>query len=113
MNKQPASLIDALPSEPGPVSGEPYINQYTAYPSIPYFEPSHVISVVKPVYQPVQTVGLIPVLTTFIGHIFAPVPKMKSGKSLTVESTYQNHTYDVGAAPMNGVYTGVKDDYCS
>lgn len=113
MNKQSSTLIDALPSEPGPVSGEPYINQYTAYPSIPYFEPSHVLRVVKPVYQPVQTVGIIPALTTFIGHIFAPVPAMKSQQTLTTENTYQLHTYDIGAAPQSGIYTGVKDDYCS
>lgn len=112
MNKQSATLIDALPTEPGVVTGEPYINQYTAYPSIPYFEPSHVLRVVAPVYQPVQTVGLIPALTTFIGHIFAPVP-MKSKQVLTAENTYQLHTYDVGAAPLSGVYTGVKDDFCS
>lgn len=112
MNKQSSNLIDALPSQPGPVSGEPYINQYTAYPSIPYFEPSHVVRVEKPLYHPGLTIGIIPTLTTFIGHIFAPVP-MKSKEMLTAENTFQQHTYDVGAAPLSGIYTGVKDDYCS
>ena len=112
MNKQPATLIDALPTEPGVVTGEPYINLYTPYPSIPYYEPSVVLRTVKPVYTPQQTVGLIPMLTSFIGHIFAPVP-IKSKQVLTAENTYQNATYDVGSAPLNGVYTGIKDDYCS
>ena len=38
---------------------------------------------------------------------------MKSKQVLTAENTYQLHTYDVGAAPLSGVYTGVKDDFCS